>query len=59
LAIHPAGKDGRAIESLIPFIASQQPIHGRTTAYVCENYVCNLPVTDPAKLQALIDGETR
>jgi len=51
---HPSGKEGKAIESLVPFVASQAPIDGQTTAYVCQNYVCNLPTNDLKKLESLL-----
>jgi uncharacterized protein YyaL (SSP411 family) len=30
---------------------SMPPIEGRSTAYVCENYTCQLPVTDLAEFE--------
>ena len=27
---------------------------GKAAAYVCENFVCQLPVTDPAKLHEVL-----
>ena len=38
--------------SLVPFLAERVQIGGRATAYVCRDYVCQLPVTDPAALGA-------
>ena len=35
------------------------PIDGRPTAYVCENYACQLPVTDAGALDGLLDPLTR
>ena len=35
--------------------ASMAEIGGRATAYICENFACQLPVNDPAKLSALLD----
>jgi len=29
---------------------------GRATAYICENYICNLPTTDPQVVARLLDG---
>ena len=34
----------------IPLLRDRVMVDGQPTAYVCENYVCNLPVTDPAEL---------
>lgn len=34
----------------IPLLQGRGMVDGQPTAYVCENYVCNLPVTDPAEL---------
>lgn len=34
----------------IPLLQGRSMSNGRPTAYVCENYVCNLPVTDPDDL---------
>ncbi len=34
----------------IPLLQDRQRIDGRATAYVCRNYVCNLPVNEPGEL---------
>ncbi|MDZ4719827.1 MAG: thioredoxin domain-containing protein [Roseiflexaceae bacterium] len=35
-----------------PLLDGRTQINGQATAYVCRNYVCRLPVTDPTALQA-------
>ena len=40
-----------ALTRVAPFTEAQKAIDGKATAYVCTNYACKLPVTDPAKLQ--------
>lgn len=42
------------IEQIAPYTRDHQQIGGRSTAYVCRNYVCELPVTDPEKMINLI-----
>ena len=32
---------------LIPFTRGLKAIGGKTTAYICENYSCKTPLTDP------------
>jgi uncharacterized protein YyaL (SSP411 family) len=44
-----------ATASLVPFLAGRAPINGRAAAYVCRNYVCNLPISDPAALAAQLE----
>jgi len=50
---HASNHSGK-VERLVPFIAGQKPLNGKATAYVCQNYACNLPVTSPAELEALL-----
>jgi uncharacterized protein YyaL (SSP411 family) len=38
----------------IPLLAGRSQIDGAPTAYVCENYACQLPVTEPAALLRLL-----
>jgi hypothetical protein len=33
----------------------RERLGGRATAYVCENFVCKLPVTEPSRLAALLE----
>jgi uncharacterized protein YyaL (SSP411 family) len=44
----------RALAAGIPSIEFMQAIDGRASAYVCRNYTCQLPVTEPEKLAELI-----
>jgi len=40
----------------LPFIEGVTRRQGRATAYICENYVCELPTSDPASVAKLLDG---
>ena len=51
---HPPGQAGAAIEALAPFVKTQGMLHGQATAYVCENFACRLPTSDPVKLAELL-----
>ena len=42
-------EDGAA--EVIPLLAGRTPVDGKPAAYVCENFTCNLPVTDPVELE--------
>jgi len=39
-----------------PYLAAMQPRDGRATAYVCENFTCQAPVTSPAELRQSLFG---
>ncbi len=39
-----------------PWMAAMKPIDGRATAYVCEEYACQAPVTDVAELRRMLWG---
>ena len=38
----------------LPFIEGMKPVHGQAAAYICENYACQLPTTEPAKVKELL-----
>ncbi|HVP17659.1 MAG TPA: thioredoxin domain-containing protein [Spirochaetia bacterium] len=48
LVFRPAGERDPEIARIAPFAASQVPVNGRTTAYVCRGWACELPTNDPA-----------
>ena len=45
-----------AASDLIPLLADRGPIGSRATAYVCRNFVCNLPVTEPEALARQLES---
>ncbi|MDE2939238.1 MAG: thioredoxin domain-containing protein [Chloroflexota bacterium] len=46
--------NGRPYE--MPLLAERGMVDGKPTAYVCQNYVCQLPVTDPQGLAEQLDS---
>ncbi len=56
LVLHPTDHHAQAVERLIPFVKNQQPIAGAPTAYICQNYVCQLPTTDLRKIDELLSA---
>jgi len=44
-----------AIEQLAAFTKGQKAINGKMTAYVCENFQCNLPVSSMSDLKKLLN----
>jgi len=49
------GTDGKQLAGWLPFIEGMHPIDGKATAYVCENYTCKLPTSDPERLARLLN----
>ena len=41
---------------LLPFVASMRMLDGRATAYVCADFACRQPLTDPQALAAQLDA---
>jgi uncharacterized protein len=47
-----AAPDDAVARDEVPLLADRTALGGRATAYVCEHFVCRLPVTDPEALAA-------
>ena len=50
------GSHGEIPRRLNPFLRNLTPAGGAPTAYVCRNFVCDLPVVTAEALTALLDG---
>jgi uncharacterized protein YyaL (SSP411 family) len=46
-------------DAAVPLLADRPPLDGHATAYVCRNFVCELPVTKPEELAAQLKGWKR
>jgi len=49
------GPGEKSLESILPFTKELKTIDGNATAYVCEDYTCQLPVTNPVQLAEVLD----
>ena len=56
LLLIPPGLEGEKVRRLAPFAAAHQEIDGRPTAYLCRDFVCQLPTTDPAELEQMLSS---
>ena len=56
LIVTTPGARADALRALVPFAATLGELHGRATAYVCVQYACQLPTTDPAVFGAQLDA---
>lgn len=54
LLFHPTTPEQAMIEEIAPFTKELVSINGQATAYVCQNFQCRLPVTDPGKMMELL-----
>jgi hypothetical protein len=54
LRVTPGDGQARLAERL-PFLGAMREIDGRPTAYVCSNFTCREPVTDPARLDEQLE----
>jgi uncharacterized protein YyaL (SSP411 family) len=51
------GAEGqKQLSHWVPSLATVKRKQGRATAYICENYICNLPTADPQLVARLLDG---
>jgi hypothetical protein len=53
------GENQQFLAQKLPFLKDVAMIDGKATAYVCRNFTCNLPVTDPEELEKLLDPMPR
>jgi uncharacterized protein YyaL (SSP411 family) len=51
------GRGRETLQSWLPSLKSVVPIKGRTTAYVCVDYACELPTHDLQTFKAILDGK--
>lgn len=50
LAVKSPGQNGDELARLAPHVAERKALEGKATAYVCKNFSCMPPVTDPQEL---------
>jgi uncharacterized protein YyaL (SSP411 family) len=53
MSLAPGGPQ-RAVAAQIPFVGAMTAKDGRATAYVCRNFTCREPVTNPEALAAAL-----
>jgi len=50
-----AAPDDEIATSIVPILADRPQQDGRATAYVCQRFICQVPVTDPVSLERQIE----
>ncbi len=46
--------ESKQLDKIAPFSKSHIQLEGKATAYVCKNYICNLPTNDAQKMLSLL-----
>ena len=59
VVFRPGDAPAPPIVDLAPFTRTQKPLKGKATAYVCQNYICNRPTTDPQAMLSALGAASR
>jgi len=54
LLLADGGEGQRYLEEKLEALHGMKPVDGKPAAYICENFTCKAPVTDPAKLAKVL-----
>ncbi len=54
LLLADGGEGQLYLEEKLEALRGMKPVKGKPAAYICENFTCKAPVTDPAKLAELL-----
>jgi hypothetical protein len=54
--LRPPGPDGAEIVALAPYVSEQTSLDESATAYVCRNFACRAPTTDPSAMLAALEA---
>lgn len=57
VVLRPADESAAQIEAIAEYTKHQHRLDSKATAYVCLNYNCELPTTDPKKMVELLEGQ--
>ncbi|MBN2400899.1 MAG: thioredoxin domain-containing protein [Spirochaetes bacterium] len=52
--LYPDNHSRQDIEEIAPFVKQYKSTGGSAAAYVCSNFTCSLPATDPQQMMALL-----
>jgi uncharacterized protein YyaL (SSP411 family) len=57
LLLADGGENQKYLAGKLPFMETVAPLNGKATAYVCSDFTCKMPVTDPVALQLQLDEQ--
>jgi len=54
LLLRPQGDKGRRLSEVSPYAKELNPINGRSTVFICEQYTCKTPITKISDLEEVL-----
>ena len=56
MLVYSDGREKEPTQKLAPFLKEMKPVDNKPTAYVCEQYACQTPITSLEELQDALKG---